>query len=184
MRSAISAANGPVGFFIARIDRRPDELARPRLVDRLEARAHMIALRIFEEDDRPFRRHEEVARRIAQEIAEHVARAGRIALVIGIEQQDRAVIGGLHPGRAASADARRGACTASTADGSVSDSHMPLAGSAADGWRICACEIDIVGFVGIEDDNAHGKPSPEMVIPDARSAPASPLCSFHRQVCG
>ena len=92
IRSAISAAKGPAVSLSLPRDRRPDKLARPRLVDGLELRAHMIALRIFEEDDRAFRRHEEIARRVAQEIAEHVARAGRIALVVGIEQQDRAIV--------------------------------------------------------------------------------------------
>ena len=32
----------------------------------------MVALGVFEEDDWAFGRHEEVARRVAQEIAEHV----------------------------------------------------------------------------------------------------------------
>ena len=87
---------------VAAGDRRPDQLARPRLVDRVEHHADMIALRIFEQDDRPFGRHEEIARRVAQEIAEHVARAGGVALVVGIEQHDGAVAGLASSRRAAS----------------------------------------------------------------------------------
>jgi hypothetical protein len=57
----------------------------------------MIALGIFEENDRAVCRHEEVARRIAQEVAEHVSRSGRVSLIIGVKQQHRAVFRPFHP---------------------------------------------------------------------------------------
>src|SRR5207248_6917639 len=78
-------------------DRGTDELARTRLVYGLELGADVIALRIFKENDRAFRRHEEVACRIAQEIAKHVPRSGRVSLIVGVEQQYRAIIRALHP---------------------------------------------------------------------------------------
>ena len=46
-------------------DRRPDELGRPRLIDGLQDRRHMIALRIFEEHNGPIRGHKEIAGRVA-----------------------------------------------------------------------------------------------------------------------
>jgi hypothetical protein len=57
----------------------------------------MIALGIFEEDDRTLGGYKEIASRVAQKITEHVARASRISLVKRIEQQDSPIICGFHP---------------------------------------------------------------------------------------
>ena len=140
---------------VAARHRRPDQLGRPRLVDRVEHHRDMIALRIFEQDDRPFRRNEEIARRVAQEIAEHVARAGGIALVVGIEQHDarhsrprasrsRSFFRRSLPQRIRIDEGRLGIGQPHAA-GRVRRRRMAHA----------VVEIDILDAVGIENDDAH-----------------------------
>ncbi len=88
----------PGGLAIAAGNRRPDQLAGSGLGHRVDHGAHMVALRIVEKNDGTRSRHEEIAGRVAQEIAEHVARAGGIALIVGIEEEKRAVAGRSHAG--------------------------------------------------------------------------------------
>src|SRR5205823_2197918 len=64
---------GSGGLVIPARYRRPDELARPCLIHGLKLGAHMIALGVFEENDRTLSRYKKVARGVAQEIAEHVS---------------------------------------------------------------------------------------------------------------
>ncbi len=97
------------GLVVAAGDRGPDQLAGPHLVHGVDHGADVIALRIVEQDDRAADRHEEIARRVAQEIAEHVARAGGVALVVRVEQDHAAIAGAAPSRRAASRGGRRAA---------------------------------------------------------------------------
>ena len=115
----------------------------------------MVTLRILEQYDRPFCRDEEVAGRIAQEIAEHVARAGGVALVIGVEENHRAVTGLAHPGaqfcqpplaQSVGVDKGRLGVRKPHAAGGIGRGRVAHA----------VLEVHILGAVGIENDDAHG----------------------------
>ena len=86
-RSAISAANGPAVSASRPAHGGPDDLRVACLLNRFQAGRHVRALRILEQNDRAFDGHEEVSRGVAQKVAEHVSRAGRVALIVRIEQQ-------------------------------------------------------------------------------------------------
>ena len=175
-RSAISSANGP-----AVSSSRPDTDDHTSLDGRassigVEHHRDMIALRIFEQHDRPFRRDEEIAGRVAQEIAEHVARAGGVALVVGIEQHDRAIAGLAHPvaqfrqppfAQRIRVDEGRLGVGEPHAAGRVRRRRVAHA----------ILEIDILGAVGIENDDAHG----EFLVARIVSRCAFPLPSSPRK---
>ncbi len=87
----------PGGLVVLTGDGGPDKFGGASLVYRVEDHRDVIALRIFEEDDRTFSGDEEIAGGVTQEIPEHVSGARRVALVIGVEKDHRAVTGSAHP---------------------------------------------------------------------------------------
>ena len=83
---------GARGLVIAPGNRRPNQLGMPGFVDRFQTGADMGGLRILEKNDRSFPGDQEIASRVAQKVTEHVARPGRVALIVGIEQDEGGIV--------------------------------------------------------------------------------------------
>ena len=149
--------------------RGPHQLRRTRLVDGVEHQRYVIALRVFEEDDRPLGRHEEVAGRVAQKIAEHVARAGGVALVVRIEQHHSTVSGCCHPVAQPGQSLPAQRCRIDEGGFGIGEPH---AAGGIRGQRVPhgIIEVDIVHIAWIQLHDAH-RSCPRSLMEQAQAAP-------------
>src|SRR5262245_12576555 len=145
----------------------------------------MIALGIFEQDDRTLGGYKEIASRVAQKITEHVARASRISLVERVEQQDSAIFRALHPA------AQPGQALAAELDGIYGGGlavRKPHAVRGIVTHRVSHRfpEIDLIDIVGIENDDAHRSPLLfESFVPEVDCKPRTnrKMCGVSRGMC-